>query len=123
MSATFRKTLVLAAALGAFALAGHAASASTANSLVGTVGPDFSINLKLGGKPATKLKQGVRYRLVINDRSSIHNFHLRGPGMDRQLTTVGFTGTKSFVVTLKKGTYRFFCDPHASFMRGSFRVA
>jgi plastocyanin len=33
---------------------------------------------------------------------------------------VGFTGTKSFVLKLKKGTYRFVCDPHAEIMRGSF---
>jgi plastocyanin len=39
------------------------------------------------------------------------------------LTGVGFTGTKSFVLTLKKGTYHFVCDPHASIMHGSFTVA
>jgi len=26
-------------------------------------------------------------------------------------------------VTLKKGAYRFVCDPHASVMKGSFKVA
>jgi plastocyanin len=39
------------------------------------------------------------------------------------VTSVDFTGTKSFVATLKKGTYKFMCDPHASFMHGSFKVA
>jgi plastocyanin len=39
------------------------------------------------------------------------------------LTGVGFTGTKSFVLTLKKGTYRFVCDPHASIMHGSFTTS
>ena len=39
------------------------------------------------------------------------------------LTGVDFTGTKSVVLKLRKGTYRFVCDPHASFMHGSFRVA
>jgi plastocyanin len=38
------------------------------------------------------------------------------------LTGVAFTGTKSVVLTLKKGTYRFVCDPHSNSMRGSFRV-
>jgi plastocyanin len=27
------------------------------------------------------------------------------------------------VLTLRKGVYRFFCDPHAALMHGSFRVA
>jgi plastocyanin len=71
----------------------------------------------------TALKRGVRYRFAINDRSSEHDFHLSGPGVNRVLTGVDFMGTKSFVLTLKKGTYRFFCDPHASLMHGSFRVA
>jgi plastocyanin len=35
---------------------------------------------------------------------------------------VEFTGTKTIVLTLKKGVYRYLCDPHASLMHGSFRV-
>jgi plastocyanin len=42
--------------------------------------------------------------------------------LNRTLTTVDFTGTKSFVLTLRKGVYRYFCDPHAAVMHGSFRV-
>jgi plastocyanin len=38
------------------------------------------------------------------------------------LTTVGFVGTKSVVLTLKKGVYRYVCDPHSEFMHGGFRV-
>ena len=52
----------------------------------------------------------------------MHNFHLTGPGLDRVLTSVAFTGTKSFVLKLRKGSYRYVCDPHSSFMHGSFRV-
>ena len=36
---------------------------------------------------------------------------------------VGGKGTFRWVVTLKKGTYRYVCDPHASFMKGSFTVS
>jgi hypothetical protein len=36
--------------------------------------------------------------------------------------SVGFDGTKRFTLKLKKRTYRFICDPYASFMHGSFRV-
>jgi plastocyanin len=70
----------------------------------------------------TGLKIGT-YRFVINDRSSIHDFHVAGPGLNRTITTVDFTGTKSIVVTLEKGVYRYFCDPHSDLMHGSFRVA
>ncbi len=75
------------------------------------------------GKKVTRLKAGVSYRFVISDRSSIHNFHLSGPGFNRVLTGVEFTGTKSFLLKLQKGSYRFFCDPHSGFMRGRFLVS
>jgi plastocyanin len=110
--------VVVAALVGANG--GSAASTKTVN---GTVGPGFTIGLTSNGKKVTKLKAGVPYRFVISDRASIHDFHLSGPGLNRVLTGVGFTGTKSFVLRLKKGTYRFVCDPHASIMHGSFTVS
>jgi plastocyanin len=42
--------------------------------------------------------------------------------LNRVLTTVGFTGTRSLLLTLRKGVYRYLCDPHASFMKGTFKV-
>jgi plastocyanin len=112
--------------LGAFVAAALAATAPTsaapAPSVIGSVGPGFTIVLTKGGHKVTKLKAHTPYRFVIRDRATIHDFHLRGPGIDRVLTSVAFQGTKSYTLRLKKGTYRFFCDPHASFMRGSFRV-
>jgi plastocyanin len=51
----------------------------------------------------------------------MHNFHLRGRGVNKR-TTVAFRGTATWTVTLRVGTYRFVCDPHARRMRGSFRV-
>ena len=111
--------VVAAAALTATG-SGLAASARTVN---GTVGPGFTIGLTMQGKKATKLKAGTAYRFVISDRSSIHNFHLSGPGFDRVLTEVEPTGTKSFVLRLKKGSYRFVCDPHSGSMRGGFLVS
>ena len=102
-------------------LAGNATAAP--KTIVGTVGPGFTITLKLNGSKVTKLKAGVKYRFAISDRSSIHDFHLEGPGLDKVITAVDFTGTKSIVLKLKKGTYMFECDPHESFMHGSFKVA
>ena len=113
--------------LGAIAAAALAAtgsgSAATAKTVTGTVGPGFTIGLTKQGKKATKLKAGTPYRFVINDRADIHDFHLSGPGFNRVLTSVEFTGTKSFVLRLKKGSYRFVCDPHAGIMHGRFQVS
>ena len=112
---------VAAAAVALSLVLGGTASAAP-KAVVGTVGPGFTISLKLDGKKVTTLKPGVAYRFVVNDRSSSHNFHLKGPGLSRVLTGVGYSGTKSVVLTLRKGTYTYVCDPHASQMRGSFRV-
>jgi plastocyanin len=38
-------------------------------------------------------------------------------------TSVGGTGATTWKLTLKKGTYHFVCDPHASFMKGAFTVS
>jgi plastocyanin len=112
--ATFAIALVTALALTA------ASSAVTLPRLTGTVGPGFTITLKKAGKKVTSLKRG-RYTFVISDKSSAHNFHLRGPGVNK-FTTVAATGTKTWTLTLKKGTYRYVCDPHAAGMKGSFTV-
>jgi hypothetical protein len=49
-----------------------------------------------GGHTVTKLKAHTPYRFVIRDRATIHDFHLRGPGINRVLTSVAFQGTKSY---------------------------
>jgi plastocyanin len=97
------------------------ASASAATpTLTGTDGPGFTITLKKGNTKVTSLKAG-KYKIVIKDMSNIHNFHLKGPGVDKK-TGVGAKGTFTWTVTLKKGTYKFICDPHAAIMKGSFKV-
>ena len=113
--------------LGAVAAAALAAtgsgSAATAKTVTGTVGPGFTIGLTMQGKKVTRLRAGTAYRFVIRDRSDIHDFHLSGPGLNRVFTSVEFTGTKSLVLRLKKGSYRFQCDPHAGIMHGRFVVS
>jgi plastocyanin len=119
-----RMRSLLLGAVAAVALAatgsGFAASAKT---VAGTVGPGHTIGLAMHGKKVTKLKAGTAYRFVISDRSSIHDFHLSGPGFNRVLTSVQDTGTKSFVLRLKKGSYRFVCDPHSGIIHGRFEVS
>ena len=59
----------------------------------------------------------------MRDRASTHNFHLIGAGVNRK-TGVAYRGTsaKAWTVTLKKGTLRWLCDPHATRLRGSAKV-
>jgi plastocyanin len=95
-------------------------SSGSATKLVGTVGPGATISLTKGGRRVSTLKAG-RYAITIRDRSATHNFHLKGPGVNKA-TGVAYTGTRTWQVRLAAGRYRFWCDPHAGFMRGSFRV-
>jgi plastocyanin len=81
----------------------------------GTVGPGYTITM------ASKPKKAGTIKLVVADKASIHNFHLTGPGVNVK-TSVSGTGSKTFTVTLKKGTYKFVCDPHSSSMKGSFTI-
>ena len=117
-----RIRLVLAAA-AALALVTAAPTSAAPTKLVASVGPGFTITLTKGGKKVTTLKPGS-YSITVNDKSTFHNFHLTGPGVNKK-TTVAFKGTpsKAWTVTLRKGTYRYVCDPHASQMKGSFKVA
>lgn len=94
---------------------------SRVQTLRATVGPGPTISLRTtSGRRVSRLRAG-RYRIVVRDRSARHNFHLTGPGVNKR-TAVGFRGSRTWTVTLRKGRYRFVCDPHAARMRGSFRV-
>jgi plastocyanin len=90
--------------------------------LTGNVGPGFTITLTTSAaKRVSSVKAGT-YKVTVHDRSSSHNFHLYGPGVDRK-TGVPFKGTKTWTVRLKKGkTYRYRCDVHRSRMHGSVRA-
>ena len=59
--------------------------------------------------------------IVVKDTAADHNFHLTGPGVNKS-TSVAGKATSTWTVTLKKGTYKFVCDPHKAFMKGSFTV-
>lgn len=89
--------------------------------LTGTVGPGFTITLKQGTHSVTKLKAGT-YLFKIADKSSIHNFHLTSPGVNK-LTAVGAKVNVTWKVTLKKARYKYVCDPHKTIMKGSFTVS
>ena len=119
-----RRLLVPAALVSAVflavAAAGYAGAAKSAG-LVGEVGPGFSIEVQMNGKDLKTIKAGT-YTIKVEDKASIHDFHLKGPGVNKS-TTVPFTGTQTWKITLKKGTYTYQCDPHAAAgMKGKFTV-
>ncbi len=116
-----RIALFAAGLVAALALAAPIGATSSVTKLTGTVGPGFTITLKKGTAKVKTLKAGS-YKITVNDKSNIHDFHLTGPGVNKMITTTPFKGTKTVTVKLKKGTYKYLCDPHASVMKGSFKV-
>ncbi|HEX9416811.1 MAG TPA: plastocyanin/azurin family copper-binding protein [Gaiellaceae bacterium] len=110
--------VVVAASL---AIASTALSRPAVTTLNGTVGPAFTIKLTKGGVKVTKLTAG-KYKFKIADKSNAHDFSLKGPGMNKHLTGVGFVGNKTVSVTLKKGKYTYYCSVHPTLMKGSFTV-
>lgn len=95
----------------------------SATKLTGTTGPGMTITVKKAGKKVTRLTPG-KYTITVSDKSSFHNFVLTGPGIrNKTITGLGFTGSKTVTVTLKKGRYEYYCTPHRSMgMKGFLTV-
>ena len=99
--------LALAALAGIAALTAALPAAAAPPTYNGTVGPGFTI--KLSQKPT---KAGT-IKLVVADKSSIHNFTVKGPGIsNKTITGTGFMGTKTAVLTLRAGKYTLYCTVH-----------
>jgi plastocyanin len=107
--------VALAAIAAALAVPGLAPAATRNNTLTAADGPGFTITMS-----KTTVKAGT-YTIVVHDKSNIHNFRLTGPGVNK-FTSVPAVATTTWKVTLKKGIYRFVCDPHATIMKGVLRV-
>jgi plastocyanin len=119
-----RHALLAGSAAAALAVAVSASAAPKPTLLKGAVGPGFTISLTKGGVKVRSLKAGT-YKIVVGDRSTEHNFVLekaKGGRFERQITSVPFTGTKTFTVKLTPGKWEFYCAPHESAMRGEFTV-
>ena len=110
-------TIGLTAILATLALASStfAAVSTTNRTLAGTVGPGFTITMN------KKTVTSGTYAITVHDLASIHDFHLTGPGVNKK-TSVSGTGTTTWTVKLKKGTYHFVCDPHHTIMHGVLKV-
>ena len=110
----------------ALALAGTGTSANAKKErfqLKGEVYPNSQFKIEMENKADNDLKRvkAGTYRIKIEDKASIHNFHLMGPGVNKKTSVSGRTETV-WTVRLRRGTYKFRCDPHPTTMRGSFRV-
>jgi len=105
----------IAAAATVAVLASAGTSSAAVKRLTATDGPGFTITM------SAKTVNPGRYVITVRDRSAIHNFHLIGPGVNKT-TSVAAVKTYVWTVTLKRGTYRFVCDPHATIMKGVLRV-
>jgi plastocyanin len=101
--------------LATLALASSTFAAANTNTLTGTVGPGYTITMN------KKTVKAGTYVITIRDLASIHDFHLTGSGVDKK-TSVSGMGTTKWTVKLKKGTYRFVCDPHRTIMHGVLNV-
>jgi hypothetical protein len=94
--------------------------------LKGVVGPGYSISLKMGGKKVKTLKAG-KYKIVVSDKSSIHNFTLErekpsSPHMEKHITSTASTGSKTITWTLKPGSWRAYCSVHEALMHQDFKL-
>jgi len=114
------KPTLLALAAAVALVVASSALAKAPPKLVASVSDPLNISLTKGGKKVTTLKAGT-YVIVVHDKAADHNFHLSGPGVNKT-TSVGGKGTFTWKLKLRKGTYTYVCDPHASFMKGSFTV-
>ena len=115
--------VLLAVALAAAAFL-VSAQASTPK-LTGTVGPGYTITLKQGAAKVKTLKAG-KYTFVITDKAAIHNFTIErqkgGPKIEKVLTGTSFQGKKTVTVTLKTGSWKYYCSIHEPQMFGFFKV-
>jgi plastocyanin len=117
-------TTRIAAGLLFAALAFPSAAAQADNpKLTAVVGTNnaFVISLRdASGNLVTRLDPGT-YDIAVTDRSEMHNFHLKGPGVDNS-TAIESVESPTWTVTFADGRYSFVCDPHAATMRGFFTV-
>ena len=79
--------------------------AGTLPKLVGIVNDDRDIEI------SDRTPSPGRYRIVVRDSTSRHNWHLYGNGKS-VATNVRGTGRWVFKLRLTAGSYRVVCDPH-----------
>jgi plastocyanin len=84
--------------------------------LTAGIGPGTKLSLR----PTSGLSAG-KFKLTVSDRTATDGFRLSGPGLSRA-TGVKFTGTATWTVALKAGTYAFSSVRHPK-VRHTFRIS
>ena len=64
----------------------------TGSTLKGSVGPEFVISLSTEDGQAVETLSAGAYTIEVDDLSSVHNFHLTGPGVDETTDVAGEAG-------------------------------
>ena len=92
--------------------------------LVGVVGPGFTIDLQYPDGTHVQALRSGKYEFLIHDNSAEHNFVLGSKTTNSRLfqTEVEFVGDMTFNVDLPAGLYAYACSPHFMTMNGSFTV-
>ena len=88
--------------------------------LVAQVGPKSTISLKTAGGSRVKQLTAGRYNVTVKDRSTLDNFHLTAPGINKK-TGVKSRTTVTWKLSFRAGTGTFRSDAHKR-LHGSFRV-
>jgi plastocyanin len=104
---------------------GSSPAAEVGATLLATVGTEddpesFEIALTTEDGATVEALAAGDYTIEVVDYAMIHNFALRGPGVEEQ-TSVSDVEEATFEVTLEPGEYEYLCDPHPS-MSGTVQV-
>lgn len=97
-----------------------ATSHAAANELSGSVTAGADIVLRGDNGPVSRIAPGT-YTIHVRDTATEHNFHLKGPGVDRA-TGVDETESVTWTETLAEGKYTYLCDVHPGYMLRTFNV-
>ena len=111
-------------ALLALALGTAPVASGDLPTLVGTVGPGFTIDLQdANGKHVDVLTAGT-YTLLVHDLSDVHNFALGSQTTNTRILTgsVEGVGDETYTLDLAPGRYAYACSAHPDTMNGTFIV-
>src|SRR5205814_2306129 len=70
------------------AAAGGNAGTNATHKLVGEVGPGYKIEVTTPADKDVKTTKAGTYVIHVEDRSTAHNFHLTGPGLNKSTSVV-----------------------------------
>ena len=117
---------VRATALGALARMGAASVGDLSVALADTRRMTATESNGLGFSKTRITASPGKVTLRMRNPSELkleHSVSLRGKGISKLGRIVMPGGISQVTATLKKGTYRYVCDPHVSGMSGSFKVS